>query len=227
MSSVREVRRYPVKSMGGESLAEVPVDGRGLLGDRLLAVRDGGNRLASGKNTRRFRRRDAVFDFRALTSSDGVVVERGAQRWSVGDPQLDAALTSSLGADVRIAVEDDIPHQDRGAISMIGSATLSWCEGRWGLDADPRRLRPNLVLDTDEPFVEETWVGREVVIGSTRLRVTERTPRCRMIDVAQDGAKVSSAWLSPLTAIRGMYLGVYADVVRPGVVRLGDRVLPA
>jgi uncharacterized protein YcbX len=54
---LREIRRYPVKAMGGESLDSVQVEARGVLGDRRYAVVDGDGKLASGKHSRRFRRR--------------------------------------------------------------------------------------------------------------------------------------------------------------------------
>ena len=70
--AVHEIRRYPVKSMAGESLDEVDLEPRGVVGDRWYAVVDGDGKLASGKHSHRFRRRDAVFDFAARTTSDGV-----------------------------------------------------------------------------------------------------------------------------------------------------------
>lgn len=190
----------------------------------MLAVRDTDNRLSSGKNTRRFRRRDAIFGFSAATTAGGVVVSRGDRVWRVGDPALDDELVSALAADVNLAMEDDIPHQDRGGVSIIGQSTLDWCADRWGLDADPRRLRSNVVVSRGEPFLEESWVGCEVQVGDARLRIVERAPRCRMVDVAQDGTSARGALLGPLTAVRGMYLGVYADVVVPGLVKVGDAV---
>ena len=40
VGQVKEIRRYPVKSMAGETLDEVELGVRGLPGDRVWAVRD-------------------------------------------------------------------------------------------------------------------------------------------------------------------------------------------
>jgi hypothetical protein len=69
--SVISLRRYPVKSMGGESLGEVELGARGSVGDRWYAVEDDEGSFASGKDTRRFRRRDAVFEYAAHTEPGG------------------------------------------------------------------------------------------------------------------------------------------------------------
>ncbi|MFJ6780414.1 MOSC N-terminal beta barrel domain-containing protein [Streptomyces yangpuensis] len=50
---IERLWRYPIKSTGGELLQSAQVDLRGLVGDRLYAVRDGHGRFGSGKNTRR------------------------------------------------------------------------------------------------------------------------------------------------------------------------------
>jgi len=63
---VRELWRYPVKSMRGERRERVWLDQRGVLGDRLYAVRDEAGKFGSGKTTRRFRRIDGLFRFRAV-----------------------------------------------------------------------------------------------------------------------------------------------------------------
>lgn len=221
---VTVLRRFPVKGMGGETVRSVSLDGRGLLGDRWFAVEDDEGHFASGKDTRRFRRRDAVFAYQASTSPQGVMVVGPTRSWPVGDPRLDAELSAAMGASVRVAPESDVPHQDAGAVSIVGSASLRWCAERWGIDADPRRLRSNVVFESDEPFIEETWIGHELHVGSAVLRVVERVPRCRMIDIAQDGTSPTDRWLKPLAAERGMNLAVYADVVRPGVVTIGDAI---
>lgn len=219
---LQQIRRYPVKSMGGEDLMSVAVDGRGLAGDRLFAVRDGDGHFASGKNTRRFRRRDEVFEYQARTVDDHVEVSRNTARWFVGDPQLDDDLSRRMGLPVTVAVEGDVPHQDMGSISLVGTATLKWCADRWGVDADPRRLRVNLLIDTDEPFVEESWVGLDLTLGAVRLACVQPVPRCRMIDIDQDDVVARGNWLKPLARERRMNIAVYADVVQPGTLRLGD-----
>jgi len=226
---VVSLRRYPVKSMGGEALQSVVFDGRGLVGDRGFAVRDGDDRLASGKNTKRLVRRDGIFEYTARSVSGGhegadhVVVSRGGNEWRAGDPELDAHLTDALNAEVRVASESDLPHFDAGSVSLVGTATLDWCARELGVDADPRRLRVNIVVQTEEPFEEETWVG-EVRIGEAVLRPVARIKRCRVIDLPQDGLDQATRWLKPLGDQRDTRVAIYLDVVTPGVLRMGDMV---
>ena len=200
--TVLTIYRYPVKSMGGEALDSVVVDPRGLAGDRWFAVEDGDGRLASGKDSRRFRRRDPVFDHYARTDPTGVTVTGPDGTWRVGDPALDASLSAVMGAPVRVTPECDVPHQDAGAVSLVGSATLRWCAQRWGIDADARRLRPNIVFESTEPFIEEGWVGRTIRVGGAsaarrgaggampddRRRPGRRARRRCVVEAARGGA---------------------------------------
>jgi uncharacterized protein YcbX len=223
VSTLQEIRRYPVKSMGGESLTSVDIDARGLTGDRWYAVVDGDGKLSSGKHSSRFRRRDAVFDFASRTTGDGVRVTGRGGEWRAGDEDLDRFLTEAMGDPVRVLAESATPHQDAGEVSLVGTASLDWCREHLGVDADRRRIRPNLLVATSEPFVEETWSG-VLSIGAARLRVASRVERCRMVDIAQEGLPPEPGWLKALTATREMCLAVYLDVETPGTVRLGDDV---
>jgi uncharacterized protein YcbX len=50
--------------------------------------------------------------------------------------------------------------------------------------ADPlpmERFRPNLVVDGDEPFAEDSWTG--VIVGDVRFRVAKPTDRCVMTTI--------------------------------------------
>jgi len=222
---VSSIRRYPVKAMGGEGLTAVDVDARGLVGDREFAVVEADGRLASGKDSGRFRRRDAVFDHAAATVGDGVLVrDDDGRTWPVDDPALATHLSQRLGAPVRVLAEADASHHDDGPVSLVGTATLRWCAEQWGVDADPRRLRVNLVVATDEPFVEESWLGARLAVGSAILAVESRIERCRTVDVAQDGASAEGRLLKPLAAHRDMCLAVYSRALRAGTVHVGDGV---
>jgi len=220
--AVVSVRRYPVKALGGEALASVRLDARGLAGDRWFAVQDGEGHFASGKSTRRFRRRDGVFAYRAATDGDRVTVTGRGGSWTVGEHALDDELSTALATPVRVTPEGAVPHQDAGSVSLVGSATLRWCAERWGIDADARRLRANVVFDGGEPFVEESWVGRRLRIGTAVLTVVGRVERCRTIDVAQDGVDADGRWLGPLAAERQLRIAVYVDVTEPGTIGVGD-----
>ncbi|WP_061963288.1 MOSC domain-containing protein [Demequina aurantiaca] len=221
--TVASLRRYPVKSMGGESLDSVDVEARGFAGDRAFAVSDGDGRFASGKNTRRMVRRDGVFGFTARTADAAVLVSDGEAEWAVGDPALDARLTDALAAEVRVSAEQGVSHFDEGPVSVVGTATLEWCARELGVDADPRRLRVNMVVETSEPFEEELWSG-DVGVGGAVLRPVGRLGRCRTIDLVQDGVEQTTRWLKALGDTRDACVAIYCDVVTPGAVRIGDPV---
>jgi uncharacterized protein YcbX len=222
--TIAEIRRYPVKSMGGESVESVDVDSRGLVGDRWFAVVDAEGKLGSGKNSRRFRRFDEIFEHSAAMADGGVRVVGPTGSWMVGDPELDRVLSEQLAAEVRILPEADTPHQDAGQVSLVGTASLDWCREHLGVDGDRRRIRPNLVVRTTEPFVEEGWGGATIQVGGVELRVVDRIERCRMVDIAQEGLAEQPGWLKALGRERDLCLGIYADVTTPGGVALGDHV---
>ncbi|GGV52657.1 molybdenum cofactor biosysynthesis protein [Streptomyces longisporoflavus] len=216
--------RFPVKSMLGEERERLVVDGRGVAGDRLWALRHEDGKLGSGKNSRRFRHTPGMLEYSAVYEDGGpVVTTPDGETLRPGDPRV----PELFGAGVALAREDGVSHQDAGAVSLVGTASLRAFGELLG-DSEPvdvRRLRKNIVLGTDEPWIEEDWVGREIAFdGGLRLRVTKRIERCVMTTQAQRGLPADNRVLKTLTATRGMCIGVYADVVTPGTLALGERV---
>jgi uncharacterized protein len=223
--TVAAIRRYPVKSMGGEALQRAELDMRGLVGDRRYAVVDAEGKLSSGKDSRRFRRRDEVFSYAAATGADGrVEVRRNGSGWYAGEGELDAELSEAFGDPVRVLAEADVPYFDDGPVSLVGTASLEWCRRELGVDADPRRTRTNLVLETMEPFEEEAWAGRTLEVGSVTLAVDRRLERCRMVDLAQDGVATTTPMLKALGRSRDVCLAMLVDVTAPGHLQVGDVV---
>jgi uncharacterized protein YcbX len=228
VGSASQLWRYPVKSFRGELLRRMAVDGRGVVGDRAFAVRDRHGKLGSGKTTRRFRLLRDLFDYAAETDGEGVVArtpEDGAFR--VGDPALDALLSARYGEPLAVLPEEEVPHFDAGPIHLLTTSSLAWVEREYGATgADARRYRPNIVLDTGtEPArVEEEWLGATLAVGTCTLRVSAKVERCVMPTFRQDELPRAPALLRFLVERNETNLGVYAEVVSPGVIRVGDPV---
>ena len=57
--------------------------------------------------------------------------------------------------------------------------------------------------------------------------MTEATVRCRMVGVAQVGLPQRPGMLTAIADHHDLVAGVYAEVVSPGRVALGDEVWPS
>ena len=92
---------------------------------------------------------------------------------------------------------------------------------------DVRRFRPNALVDvgqSDAEFPETAWAGGEVEIGSVILRVTIPTIRCVVPTRPQPGLDLDRGVTRQLADRTNRFLGVYADVTRAGLLRVGDVV---
>lgn len=102
---VREIWRFPVKSMGGEQLPRVHVSDQGLAGDRAYAVVDGEDgKVASAKNPRKWGR---LLDCQAATGADGqvsITFPDGTTK-ATTDSDIDEALSDLVGRRVRLEGE--------------------------------------------------------------------------------------------------------------------------
>ncbi len=228
---MRALARYPVKSMGGQEVAEVLVTHRGLEHDRTWAVRTADGGLGSGKTTRRFRRVDGLLHWSA-EAADGapVVTAPDGRRWRADAPALAAALTSACGRLLDLRPETDVPHHDDAPLHVLTTASVETLAGRLRGPVDPRRFRANLLLDIDPSadgggaaWPEDDWVGATLTIGDVVVRLTAPMTRCVMVNAAQPGLAEDPRVLRAL-ADRAGRLGLMAEVVTPGVVRRGDPV---
>lgn len=226
---VASLRRYPVKSLVGERLEVADVVERGLRGDRLWAVRDEDGKLGSGKSSRRFRAMPGLLDLAATYDGDVPVLSFPDGRTLRGDdPAVHAALSAHVGRPVTLAREAGVSHFDDGPVHLVTTGSLRAVEQQLGEPVDPRRFRPNLVVDTGDltGFVEDAWVGVRLLVGEVLLEVVAPMPRCVMVNLPQVGLGAARV-LDVVAAVNDTNLGVLATVVTPGRVRVGDEVGPA
>jgi uncharacterized protein len=92
-------------------------------------------------------------------------------------------------------------------------------------DWDVRRFRPNFLIRSEaEGLVELAWLGRTLRVGGLTLRCEYPTPRCGMVTREQPGLGFDKGVLRAIVREADQNLGVYADVVEPGEVAVGDEL---
>jgi uncharacterized protein len=226
---VRAIYRYPVKSMAGEQISSAQLGWHGVDGDRRLA----------------FVRRGAKGEFQWLTASklaslvtyvplcdaDDALPSRvrtpGGEELELHGDALRAEITSAHGAPVEL-MQFKNGFFDDASLSIITTSAIGSVSGEAGVDVDPRRFRPNLLIETPDrsPFPEDAWVGRTLQIGegadAPAVSVCTRDVRCVMLNLDPDTAVADARLLKAAVRLNENCAGVYATVIRTGPVRVGD-----
>jgi uncharacterized protein len=116
---------------------------------------------------------------------------------------------------------------DGAVVHILTTATLQQLQSVYPQGSfEARRFRPNLIVaPREEGFVENSWVGRTLVIGEgVRLKVTCATGRCVMTTLPQGALPKDLGILKTAVSANHANVGVYATVERSGVIRSGDVV---
>ena len=107
-------------------------------------------------------------------------------------------------------------------ISIVATASvadLGECIGHPGLVDQAARFRATALIDTDEPYSEETWQGREMTLGDRRIVIGAPIPRCAVMDLDPVTGERNGRLLKTLAGYRPMndagepVFGVYARIV--------------
>jgi MOSC domain-containing protein len=221
---VEQLWRYPVKSLAGERLPALELDARGPRFDRGWALVSPEGFLASGKDSRRFRRVPGLLHHRSAMDGDLPVVTLADGRAArAGTPELDALLAYVAPPGWVLRREAEVPHHDAAPVHLVTSATLAALSAAAGEPVAAARLRPNLLLAAGGArFAEEAWVGRTLRVGEVVLRIREPTERCVMVGHAQGALEARPRLLRTIGRVNRACAGVYADVVTAGRVAEGD-----
>lgn len=145
------------------------------------------------------------------------------------------AFSSALGRSVRLVrVKRDGDGQDVHPLTIVSSASVRAIGTHGGRpDLDPRRFRIQLEIDGCDPYEEDSWDGGLVRVGEATIRVRGQIPRCIVTTLGPDTGDKDFTTLNLIARTRpriegrrGLPFGMYAEVVDPGHVRVGDPVEP-
>jgi uncharacterized protein YcbX len=123
------------------------------------------------------------------------------------------------------------PHRytdvDRRLISLINIDSVRDFAGRIGAPVDPLRFRANVYFEGWPPFSEmQLKEGTELSLGGVRVKMIARTARCGATEVNPQTARRDLEVPKMLIQQYGHAdMGIYAEVVNPGAIALGDLVL--
>ncbi len=234
--TVSRLWRWPVKSMAGEEVRALRIDGRGVGGDRTHAVlhhHKGEWRPLTAREAPGMLAWRAGYPFNLDGGLDPAkppyaIVEQpdGLHSFQWGDPLLRVALEQDLGREIRFRRElagmPDVP----GQILLTVAGTVAALGEELGTEIDLRRFRPNLHLELDSaPWAEEHWAGAMVEIeGGVRLAIAGPCERCAIPTRDPDTREKWPELLRHLTAEHGQNLGVLARVIEGGRVAAGAQV---
>ncbi|WP_420630484.1 MOSC domain-containing protein [Candidatus Leptofilum sp.] len=235
---VKELYRFPVKSMRGESLQEAHGFWHGLDGDRRYAfVRSddqSGFPWLTGRQlpqmlqfTPRFAQpEDVVNSPVEVTLPDGRILP-------IHSPELNQELADAYGKPVNL-IKIGRGAFDTQVISVMSTTTVAALSEMIGTAMTPIRFRQNIIIEPfdEQPFVEERWLDSSLVFGNQRgnmpdglrIRLNQRIQRCVMINIDPETSEKEPAVLKTVAQTRQNCAGVLSSTERPGMVHVGDVV---
>lgn len=154
------------------------------------------------------------------------------------DGPFDAALSEWAGGPLRLVrLDADGSGVDRasrkGAVTLVSTGSLAALAAMAGLAAplDAHRFRMTCVVDGVAAYAEDEWLGRWIRIGDATVEPLGNVGRCAVTTHDPATGRRDLDTLELLARTRGdvptsepLPFGVWAEVVEPGTVRLGDPV---
>jgi uncharacterized protein YcbX len=231
---VHELRRYPVKSMLGETLPRAAFTARGVVGDRVGALLDDETgRVVSVKYPKRWGR---IFELRAVTDDVGVLVcFPDGTRDAIDDPALAGRLSDFFGRSVTVAV-----------VPPPGATFDELWLRELKDDADPYLGLPSRSVGGEELIEGGQFMSAQgtffnygavhlVTTGTTR-RLSELAPATRfdaqrfrpnvVVDTPETGF-VETDWVGRTLSIGDVQLSVTMTVPRCVMTTLAQDGVPA
>jgi uncharacterized protein YcbX len=208
---IRELWRYPVKSMGGERLEEAKLLADGIRGDRLVQVVSSGRIVTA-------RIRPRLLGLHARLGDDGVPLVEGRR---FDDPVvLTAVREATLLPEAELQADDFVERFDVLPLTVLTDGGIE------AFGYDYRRLRPNIVISGVEGLTEKTWAGRMLKVGggAAYITVARSRTRCVMTTFDPDTLEQDRGVLRHIVDDLDARIALDCSVVRGGTIRVGDEV---
>ncbi len=147
----------------------------------------------------------------------------------------DEVFSDIAGQPVRL-VRGETGAFDVAGVTLIGASSTEGLATTSALESvDARRFRMNVEIAGSATLDEDSWDGRELCLGDAVVRVGGPVKRCAATTRNPDTGEIDLQTLKLIGALKGrqefgpwgpgFYFGVYADVLVPGRVAVGDEAV--
>src|SRR5690348_491026 len=231
---VRELARYPVKSMAGVRTDSALLGWHGLQGDRRFAFRrvndnSGFPWLSASRLPELLLYQPLGLDANAEEPVPSHVRTPEGIELALQSAELCNSVAEKFGSRVELM---KLRHGifDDATMSVINLATIAAIGAELEENLDTRRFRANVVIESDspEPFAEDGWRGGTLVFGSREsgpmVSITMRDLRCVMINFNPETAESDPRIMKTAVRLNQNYAGAYGTVVRTGQLSVGQTV---
>ncbi len=206
---VKEIWRYPVKSMAGERLQNARVTPLGIEGDRVILTVNPRGRLVTART------HPALLGHKGTTDATGMPMVDG-RPWL--DPSVLADVRKIAGPQVELIHNETADRFDVLPLLVATDGTIA------AFGKDGRRLRPNLVIGGVEGLEERTWPGRKLQIGGVTIKADSLRGRCVMTTYDPGTLEQDPGVLRDIVKRFDGEMALNCAVEQGGVIELNQKV---
>ena len=206
---IKELWRYPVKSLAGERMQQIEVDELGFAGDRQILVRSASGRVLTSRT------HPALLGLKGSLGKDGVPQISG-HPWN--SPAALALVRKAAGPGAELFFYDGPERFDILPLLVATDGAIA------AFGHDYRRLRPNIIVGGVEGLAERAWPGKFLRIGDVVISIRDLRGRCVMTTFDPDTLQQDHNVLKEIVRKFDGKLALNASVLQGGTIREGDAV---
>ncbi len=206
---LKEIWRYPVKSLAGEQLRETSLTNMGVEGDRRIVIVSPNCRVITA------RRYPGLLALKSSLGKEGTPIVQG-RPWH--DPGSLARIRKATGLAAEFLEVKGKESFDVMPLSVATDGAVDY------LGVDRRRFRPNLLVGGVQGLSERAWEGSALRIGQAVIRMAQLRGRCVMTTWDPDTQAQDSDVLRRIVKELDGTLSLDSFVEQEGTVSVGDQV---
>lgn len=206
---VKELWRYPVKSIAGERVTQSEVGPLGLAGDRTVMVLRRGKVVTS-------RTHHHLLGLKGTLDEDGVPRISG-HAWD--SPEALALVRAAAGPDVELFHYEGAERFDVLPLLVATDGAIAH------MGFDGRRLRPNVVIGGVAGLQERDWPGHRLRLGEVIIYAAQLRRRCVMTTYDPDTLKQDPNVLRRIVKELDGTMALDCKVISGGLIKEGAPVV--
>ncbi len=206
---IKELWRYPVKSMAGEKLDRIHMGELGFDGDRKVLVLGPNGRVLTS------RRHYKLLGLHGTLGADGQPLISGLP-WN--SPEALALVREATVPGAQLTYYEGLERFDILPLLVATDGAIE------AFGHDSRRLRPNIVIGGVEGLAERSWPRKCLLIGAAAIGIQDLRARCVMTTYDPDSLAQNPNVLREIVQKFNGELALNCFVIRSGELKLGDSV---